>query len=473
MINQIQKENFKDLYNKKILLINTQKFDGAVNSAEIASAINEVAQKVSIIDIAGLQQVQSKISFIISFLENSLNKKIFSKINANVNYRNYFFKYYLTWKRKVKFLTNQELLIIQTAVSNSDPKSYINVLENNLKKIFIKRDVKKKLFFIKEIIKKTPSDIVLIYNGRFLIPSIAYIAARQLGLEVKFTEGGARKDTFEMFEISPHSHLNRATLAKNYWFNTKLENKQEIAIQYAIRRNEKNDIDFISLYQERFLAENIDHMSNRYKDYVIFYLSSEWEFASHDIDSNNETPLTQVAAIEILQSICSALKLHFVVKIHPNPGHPEYEFTENSYWSNILNKLDIEFIDAYSSINTFKLTKLAKVNVVYNSSVGADCVFNSLPIVALAEGDWTLVCGLSIPRTKSEISSQIRNPVRPDVSKILPYYFYWAKGGSEYKNFKIVNDEEIYYKNKLISSAAYISFKKSIKFMHRFKNIRK
>jgi hypothetical protein len=444
----VKKEITNLFLNKKLLFLNTSKLDGAVNMAECVIAIKEVAADFTVLDASHFNNHMKKnrLKFIVNFIESLQVKYIFLSAIDKKNYKRV--------KRSIKLrknhiaLSESEANILKIGLMNSSADNYFFTRDLNMRLI---NRIYQSLYVV---VSSKDCDTIITYNGRFLVPSIIYILSKRLGKDIYFIEGGAQQESYEFYNISPHSQLNRAELALTYW---KYANRKSAEIQgkeYLKRRTTLNDPQTLKLFQSRFNRATDSAALDKYKHDVVFYLSSLWELPSINFDSNQLFP-DQETAILTLQKICSKNKLILTIKIHPNPHNLIFEKHENNYWVNFLSKHQIKYISAFDPINTYDLMKTASKNIVYESSVGAECVALNLPVIALVKSDWTLISKFPIPKNMDEVEDFLLNPSRNlNFFDLIPYFSYLQFGGIKYESFSITNSQFL-YKNSPIFKGAF------------------
>ena len=434
----VKKEITNLFLNKKLLFLNTSKFDGAVNMAECVIAIKDVAADFTVLDASHFNNYTKKnrLKFIVNLIESLQVRYIFLSAIDKKKYKR------IKWstKQRKNFITlsESEANILKIAQMNSSSDNYFLTQSLNMRLI---NRIYQSLYVV---VSNKDCDTIITYNGRFLVPSIIHILSKRLGKNIYFIEGGAQQESYEFYNISPHSQLNRAELALTYW---KYANKKSAEIhskEYLRRRTTLNDPQTFKLFQSRFIRAADSAALEKYKNDVIFYLSSLWELPSINYD-NNRLFGDQETAILALQNICSKKKLTLTIKIHPNPHNLIFEKHENNHWVNFLRKHQIKYISAFDNINTYDLMKTASRNVVYESSVGAECVALNLPIIALVKSDWSLISKFPIPKNMDEVENFLLNPSRNlNITDLLPYFSYLQFGGIKYERFRVTNSQFLY-----------------------------
>ena len=98
--------------------------------------------------------------------------------------------------------------------------------------------------------------------------------------------------------------------------------------------------------------------------------------------------------------------------------------------------------------------KTASRNIVYESSVGAECVALNLPIIALVKSDWSLISEFPIPKDMDEVEDFLLNPSRNfNITDLFPYFSYLQFGGIKYEKFRVTNSQFLYENTPIFKGA--------------------
>jgi hypothetical protein len=456
--------------NKKVLLINTQEYDGAVNMAEFAMRVAESCASLKIVDVSDLKNLANNRfhSLLKRYFQKRNQKQIFSRLPKGIEY----FYLEIEKDKRVRYtesypnFTNQEKNILTSGIRNAEPSGFIDQVNIKNKKIAVKTERISKTIYsnIERFLEKQSFDVLITYNGRFLIPSILYILCKRRKKDIGFIEGGPSPQSFEFYRISPHSNQNRAEIMLDFWKrNENCHDRIKVAKDYVSRRILMQDEKFLRLFQSRFKKSSHEDSVNRYSQYVIYYLSSQWENPSFEVDNLFSIFENQEDSIKAIRDICLKNKLKFVVKIHPNPSNLAYEKFEDDYWQKFLKNEKIEFIGATSEINTYELIRIAHTNIVYQSSVGAVCSLLGIPFIVLKDVDWSILISPIAPKNLAELENLIIVPVKFQDPRIYSYFFYLDRGGVKYCKFIYESETKILFEGKNILSCLDIFYRNLLK----------
>lgn len=442
---------------KSILLVNTEKFDMAAQLAEVAMYLRQKGKNVKVIDLSDFQDfdVKSRTKLLHRFLVGDVPKKI-HKLASNAS--SFEYKKYVCHKKvrfqnpfsSTKHFDSYEINALTRALRS---KYSISAFDSKFQSE--KYLVRQRRFFL-EILKilhlEKPTHVI-IFNGRFPLQTLVYLACRRINVPVSMHEGlGPKK--FEIYRFSPHSPSDARRRIFDFYqdFVSRPGNQSRDFLQSF---DLKNTEEFHDKLTQSFSRRQTDteELPFSIAESVVYYTSSFYEYPSIP-DFNVADPISQhFRHVRDLSVVCQELSLKLIVKVHPNPDAIRYEFLENEAWKSICQELGLDMIEATSKISTNKLIQNSFCNIVEGSSIGFDCVARGLPIIFLEETPWFQLEDIKIPRSRSEIKELLR--MRPTYSNelTLPTHIYRRFGGFPYSRFR-VDEEEIFVGDEVLVSRA-------------------
>ena len=442
---------------KSVTLINTEKFDGYVQLAELALYLQRNNRTVEIIDMSRgiIGEVSLKSHAVYFALVGPVNTRIseFLKSNGISVQKNGF------WQ--VCSFKAQKAIgrLVEPSFDEYEQKAYLAAIRNQNTQTFLENFEEPKIlrvqpshfnFFcriLSELRRINPSQVV-ISNGRFLKQTLAYLACRRLGIKVSMLEGGGRPYTFELFDSSPHKssdYLERVLSFHVGHPEIEIRNLTQIAPSVNWLGEATHDPRvFGFLKRQTQSLEALRGLARKsISNYVVYYTSSFWELPSIPEFGHLNPIDIQSENVRKLQQLCTELKLGLIIKIHPNPDDGGYEEKENSFWVSFCNKLGIEYIEATSKVATADVIVNCWLNVVENSGVSLECVAFGAPVITLDHCPWFSSSQVPVPKNLEELKELLRSrPLYP--KEILePYIKYRGFGGIPYRHFK-VDDNQIW-----------------------------
>ncbi len=442
---------------KSATLINTEKFDGYVQLAELALYLQRNNRTVEIMDMSRgiIGEVSLKSHAVYFTLVGSVNTRIseYLKSKGISVQKNGFWKVCsFKAQRAIGRMSEPsfdeyEQKAYLAAIRNQNTQT---CLENFEEPQILRVQPSHFIFFctiLSELRRTNPKQVVL-SNGRFLKQTLAFLACRRLGIKVSMLEGGGRPYTFELFDSSPHKisdYLER--VLSFHVSHPEIEIKNLANIVPGVNWLGEATYDpraFGFLRRQTQSLEALPGLAREsISNYVVYYTSSFWEFPSIPEFGHLNPIDIHLENVRKLQQLCTELELGLIIKIHPNPDDEEYEAKENSFWVSFCDKLGIEYIEATSKVATSDVIVNCWVNVVENSGVSLECVAFGAPVITLDHCPWFSSSQVPVPKNLEELKELLRSrPLYP--KEILePYVKYRGFGGIPYSHFR-VDDNQIW-----------------------------
>jgi hypothetical protein len=185
-------------------------------------------------------------------------------------------------------------------------------------------------------------------------------------------------------------------------------------------------------------------------NYIAFFPTSNWEFGIFDHELNDEIKtISQKESFMWVAEYCKKNSLKIVVRVHPHPESQQLADLEDDIWQRRTLEFGGLLIKSNDHFNSHQIAKGALVNVVHQSSIGAEFLYAGLPTAITNE---TLYTGL-VPefcfKTKKELELFMRNPVSlKDQDRLVPWAYFMANGGNTFKYFRILDNYNVHYLNK-------------------------
>jgi hypothetical protein len=297
-------------------------------------------------------------------------------------------------------------------------------------------------FFDSEI-DLNKAEIVTV-NGRFLVDSSILLFSKINKIKYRVLEGGLNNWNHYMeFQESIQS-LSEIIAIMNKQIEIDFSNDatacEKLAIQHMNERLSNN------WYWNPM--SNLNSIKNEIiGDYIAFFPTSNWEFGIFDHELHDEMKtISQKEAFMWTAEYCKRNNLNLVVRVHPHPESQQLADAEDSLWK----KRTIEFggvlIKSNDNFNSHQIAKGALVNVVHQSSIGAEFLYAGLPTAITNETLYTSLVPEFCFKTKKEFELFIKNPVTlKDRNRLLPWAYFMDNGGETFKYFRILDNYNVLY----------------------------
>jgi hypothetical protein len=337
----------------------------------------------------------------------------------------------------------------------------------------VSKNIKLISYFIKlgiNVYRKVLSDIdtlepkqIVVINDRILNSAAAIFAANAKGVDTKIIYWGSTPEKYVEY--------SKSLFASNEWWE-KINNNWE---KKNYTESEKRDLvkNFVKKYSNptddsmKFQNRVIKGHGYRKKSdrrLVVFYAASEWEHSAvNHTQKKTNAFVDQYHAFRDLMEKFIEQNWEVVLKLHPlkkdNLGR-----NRQDEWK-ILSALEkINILDKETTIDTFKLMEQSDLNIVWESSVGLECIAKGLPVLVLGKPIW----GEKLNSNRVENIEEAKIFINAgkyivDVYKILPWFAYQIDFGKNF-NYISLQNFKVYYEDISI-----IEFKPLIKILSKFK----
>ena len=307
------------------------------------------------------------------------------------------------------------------------------------------------------------SEIVTV-NGRFLIDSSIILFSKINKIKYRVLEGGL--DSWNHYIEFKQSIQSVSEL-------TEIMNKQ---IEVDFSKDGSACKKLATQHMNKRLSNNwhwnpmsnVKGIENQISgDYIAFFPTSNWEFGIFDHELNDELKyISQTESFVWVAEYCKKNDLKLVVRVHPHPNSKKLADAEDNLWQ----KLTIEYggllIKSNDQFNSHQIARGALVNVVHQSSIGAEFLYSGLPTAVTNETLYTSLVPEFCFKTREEFELFMKNPVAlKDRDRLIPWAYFMANGGNSFNHFEILDNHNVMHLGKdfirtrkwLLSTVAYTS----------------
>ncbi len=225
--------------------------------------------------------------------------------------------------------------------------------------------------------EKTESGVV-IPNGRLPVSAGAALAARELGLPVRYLERGGSPGMLDVFSISPHSMEERREAVTRIWDIGQSifpELSQQISADYFHLRRKLDPYSGVSWQKDSSPDRTLGHLQKHSgKQVWCYFTSTELEFAVHEEPGSTNYFENQTLAVQELVSLIGHDEVVLVIRRHPQKKWRLLD-KERYLWRSLRRNPKVIWIGPKDSINSYQLGMEADVVFHYNSSIGAELIF--------------------------------------------------------------------------------------------------
>jgi hypothetical protein len=283
-------------------------------------------------------------------------------------------------------------------------------------------------------------DRVVVFNGRFAENGPFVEIAQRLRMEVCFHErGGLVEGNYSFHSWRPHDLAKRGEQALFDWKNLDSRTKKirSRAIQQQFERAEHSGgLAFSRVLSERAIRPDAAKTGNL----VVFFTSTEGEFASVPGLSQDSCFENQFEALVALSNACAELGFDLRIRIHPNVSSSSRH--EKQRWNRHLRSA-IRASHVYASdnrVDSYELLSQASVVCVWQSTLGLESVWRGIPTITFAETPYESAgCDVRRVASPENLQGQILEALgsSPDPKSVFPFANHKFFGGERFTHLDL------------------------------------
>ena len=283
---------------------------------------------------------------------------------------------------------------------------------------------------------------IVTVNGRFLIDSSIILFSKVNKIKYRVLEGGLNDwNHYIEFKESIQS-LSELTVIMRKQLEIDFSNDEAACKKLAIQHmNER-----LSNNWHWNPMSNLNNINNQIiGDYIAFFPTSNWEFGIFDHELNDEMKtISQKESFIWVAEYCKKNSLKLVVRVHPHPESQQLADAEDSLWKKRTSEFGGLLIKSNDHFNSHQIARGALVNIVHQSSIGAEFLYAGLPTAITNDTLYTSLVPEFCFKTKNEVELFMKNPVSlKDRNRILPWAYFMANGGNTFKYFRILDNYNV------------------------------
>ena len=299
-------------------------------------------------------------------------------------------------------------------------------------------------------IRKHQIDHVVTVNGRGIIDGASIYSAKRSNC------------TFTMIE--------KVTENWNYYSCMKISSQSPSEVYGQIlsqieklETNSEDDSEIDSYFKRRQSPENVYARNQSLEmqsrpgrmDYVVFFPTSDYEFST--FDSLEEAPAgsfeDQADAFRALADLCLRENLSLVIRVHPHPKDSSLLKYENAYWRDLASIYGSEVIESENSLRSLSVAKNAVLSVTHNSSIGAELIYEGLPLLITGPTSYGGFFPELLAFNKVELSYKFKRGQLPlDKARLKPWVCFMMNGQNKLQNFLMNSFDHVTHKGILLNS---------------------
>jgi hypothetical protein len=228
-----------------------------------------------------------------------------------------------------------------------------------------------------------------IWNGREPAEATLLLFLIRNSIKYNILERGSRRDTYELWTISPHSSKNWWIKLEENWKRLESQGFPESDFIEAQKYAEEKSKGFdLRSQQKWFLLMGARKSFVHKNPYLAFFTSSTKEMSPF-VEFETVSPFgNQIDSVLALVEIAKNLKLDLVIKRHPYSVSKDGVDQEKSLWREFEDLPNVFVVHPEHEIDSYQIAEGALFSFVWISSVGFDLIYRGLSVKALGPAYW-------------------------------------------------------------------------------------
>lgn len=276
-------------------------------------------------------------------------------------------------------------------------------------------------------------NLAIIFNGRFVTTAAIKYACLRNGIKFALHERGPDLDSYILEPDTLHNEeLYHKRIIKHAELLGPLSSSLNAAkfFDSCEDRIERSWPSFAKKQKKGSLPNILQK-----RKFYTFFVSCPDEFVWNSDSYQEFSPFgDQKSAYELLHKLTNKMKIHLVVRVHPNMKNKDTE--EQSYWDNIVSE-NVTLIKSDSSYDTYAVMRHSKCVITYSSTMGIESLYNFIPTISLSKSLYGYADELMSPKNTEELSHFLKKPLLPKTrTGAIKYGNYMYNHGVKFHYYK-------------------------------------
>jgi hypothetical protein len=274
---------------------------------------------------------------------------------------------------------------------------------------------------------------VVTVNGRFNKNSTVILWSKKNKLKCKIIEFGTlTKNSFEIYENSPHSMIEIQDKIEKYWNHSTDAARILKATSYfdtMIKSKSSSGINF----REKMHDGKIPSFSN--KKICVFYASSEYEYAGVKVEAGPREFTSQIEAFRGLLDVLDPNEWDVYLRRHPKKNGSIKNDGEKFMWKEFYNQKNIYILEPDSDVDSLSLGASADLIASYWSTINMEFLARGYQnVINLGPTSWNRLLPSRHLPSRAEILKFISHKKQlMAVDSLLPWAYFMSDFGTEFK----------------------------------------
>jgi hypothetical protein len=302
----------------------------------------------------------------------------------------------------------------------------------------IKRQLQAKIQVQAALNKLSTNDIVRLVtvNGRFTKNAAVRDWAKKRDTPLVLLEFGSTEETFEEFNVSPHSVSEVTSKMIEYWSTAPEESRLEKAKAHlnSIATNRVSKIQ----WRAKMIEDDVPNFPQDKKVCVFFASTESEETGLGDLVRIGQFK-SQVEAFQSLIELLPENEWQIFLRRHPrNPESKSNFDPEQHLWERFIKVKNVEIIEPDASVDSIELGLRADLVANYWSRIAVELLISGQNrVITMGDAPWNNFVPLNAARSRREINEFLSKPTPAfDVEAIYPWAHYYSSFGKPFNLFQ-------------------------------------
>ncbi len=315
------------------------------------------------------------------------------------------------------------------------------VTRHNLKIIFKEVFARNLTRRVLENLDYSIHNIVVTVNGRFTKNAVVKDWALSKSLPCRLIEFGASKESFQIYEVSPHSMRELEGKITEFWECADEDFRQKVGLEYLAKLSVDKPI--VEINWRLKMQRNL--VPPKEKPYAcVFFTSTEAEYAGVGDLVPPSQYQNQVQAFKAIVEELPVAEWQIFLRRHPVNPRDEVQDAEYLLWEEFERFSNVSIIEPESPVDSIALGMSADLVFNYCSIIAMELVARGAQnVITMGPSPWQ---GL-LPERQIQSNFSLTNTIKliktkVEPEKILPLCFYLSRNGFIFEFTRYLDSEK-------------------------------
>jgi len=283
-------------------------------------------------------------------------------------------------------------------------------------------------------------DRIVTVNGRFTKNAVVKFWASLVLIPCRLIEFGSSKESFQIYEVSPHSMSELEGKITDFWESAEEDFRQRVGLEFFTKLSLDKPLTDIN-WRVKMQRDLIP--SRQKPNTCVFFTSTEAEYAGVGDIVPSSKYQNQVEAFRAILGELPAHEWQIFLRRHPANPKNEVQDAEHLLWEEFEKFSNVSIIEPESPVDSLALGMSADLVINYCSIIAMELVARGAQnVITMGPSPWQ---GL-LPERQIESNFSltvtleiIKSRIEPE--RILPLCFYLSRHGFSFQATKFLDSE--------------------------------